>query len=198
MTSASALDDGPSAVSKISNSRQDLNGESGEDQAEPSTMADDNSKRSQILKKRQLPGVPASSLLETTAGKTLSSHGKKIRTAVTRTHSPRPVTPAVAAPVWLKRVQKVTPTVAGIENAAKHLFRTKARASTLPTRCDAHSVLALPTECTYEACTLLSWAKDEKITGEESSMREDQLERRKFITVLISPGDKCQFTHRLM
>ena len=174
MTSASALDDAPSAVSKISDSRDGSAGEHDECHADGPSIQEDKSKRlNQRAKKRQLPRV---SVVATT--------GKKMRTAVTRTHSPRPVTPAIAAPVWLNRVQKVTPTVPGIENTARHLFRTKARPSAA-SRSDAHTFLALPTECTYEVCTLLSWAKDEQTSGEENLMREEQLNRRKFICLFL-------------
>lgn len=167
MTSSAALDKEPSSFSSLPHT---LTQDSKNVPAVPSSE-----KHKKIWnvkkKKRQLPviSIPA------------TKQAKKIRTAVTRTHSPRPVTPAITAPAWLSRVEKITPTIPGIENAAQHLFNTKARLPMTASPCDAHTFLALPTECTYEVCALLSWDKDEKITGEENSLREDQLDRRKYL-----------------
>jgi hypothetical protein len=100
---------------------------------------------------------------------------KKIRTSVQRTHSPKAAVPALPFP-GLSRVEKAIPTVLGIEEVARHLIRTKSR--NFGTR-DPHSILALPTECTYEACSLLKWCKEETDADGQNAIRNEQLDRRK-------------------
>lgn len=115
--------------------------------------------------KRQMPAPSAS-----------VSRVKKMRTAVQPSHSSIKIHPALSQPAWLNRVQKVTPTVSGIEEVANHLMTTKSRSTS---EGGSHSILALPTECTYEACTLLSWGKDETIATDDNATREEQLDRCK-------------------
>jgi len=110
---------------------------------------------------------------------TSASRAKKNRTTAQRTHSPRPISPAISTPSWFNRIQKINPTVSGIEEVAKHLSRGThlRRCSNIP-----FSFLALPTECTYEACTLLRWIKDESMTNDDNAIREAQLDRLKIIS----------------
>lgn len=97
---------------------------------------------------------------------------KKIRSSVQRTHSLKALPPALSSLPESSRVQKVTPTVLGIKEVARHLLKSK-------TRQRPYSMLALPTECTYEICSLVAWNKKESLNEAEDSFRENQLDQRK-------------------
>lgn len=98
---------------------------------------------------------------------------KKIRIpAVQRTHSPR--TQESSQTVVTDRcpqLQKVTPTLKGIKEVCRHLL-------TRNTGEKAHLV-AIPTECTYEICSAISWSKRESLSEEEVALRNHQLDQCK-------------------
>jgi hypothetical protein len=96
---------------------------------------------------------------------------KKTRTSVQRTHSPKTLLSPLSSPVRSAHVQKITPTVRGIQEVARHLLKTTGETPI--------SLLALPTECTYEACSAVSWSKAESLTEAATAFRENQLEKRK-------------------
>lgn len=104
---------------------------------------------------------------------------KKIRTSVQRTHSPN--FPKTSLPVMsltaMNRVQKVTPTIKGIEEVASHLIGSQSSSG------GSHSIVALPTECTYEACSLLAWGKNDSASDEQSKLREEQLDKCELCSV---------------
>ncbi len=105
---------------------------------------------------------------------------KVMKSSTEGVRSMKAMSPAHSSPVWLNRLKKVTPTVLGMKEVAQHLLRTKSRNA--GSRDASHSILALPTECTYEACTLIPWKKDETISDEDDALREEQLDRRKSIS----------------
>jgi hypothetical protein len=103
---------------------------------------------------------------------------KKIRlTAVQRTHSPRaqhePTSslPQLVVADRSPQLQKITPTLKGIKEVCRHLL-------TRNTGGKAHLV-AIPTECTYEICTAISWSKRESLSEEEITVRNHQLDQCK-------------------
>lgn len=163
MTSGAALDEQSVIKSNEGDERQSRN-EGCTSEASGQTKCILNSK------KRQVGMISSSS----------SMRSKVIRTSGQRSLSPIPTTNHQSSPVWLNRIKKVNPTVLGIQEVAHHLLRTKSRR---PTSRDAtHSVLALPTECTYEACSLISWTKDENLSDDDKALREEQLDRLKAIS----------------
>jgi hypothetical protein len=96
---------------------------------------------------------------------------KKIRTSVQRTHSPKTLPSPLSSPVLTAHVQTITPTVRGIQEVARHLLKTTGETP--------YSLLALPTECTYEACSVVSWSKAESLTEAATAFRINQLDKRK-------------------
>jgi len=166
MTSGAALDD--QSVIKSSE------GDGCQNRNERSFTAEESGQKKCILnnKKRQAGMMSSSS--------SSSMRVKVIRTSVQRSLSPIHTTHHHSSPVWLNRIKKVNPTVLGIQEVANHLLRTKSRR---PASRDAtHSILALPTECTYEACSLVSWTKDENSSDDDKALREEQLDRLKAIS----------------
>lgn len=162
MTSGAALDD-QSVIKSSEDGRQNRN--------EKICTTEESGQKKCVLntKKRQVGMISSSS----------SMRAKVIRTSAQRSLSPSPTTHHQSSPVWLNRIKKVNPTVSGIQEVAHHLLRTKSRR---PTSRDAtHSILALPTECTYEACSLISWTKDENTSDDDKALRAEQLDRCKFL-----------------
>jgi len=97
---------------------------------------------------------------------------RKKRAAVVRTHSPRVVSTVVSIQ---PNVHMVTPTLQGIHEVARHLQKSQA------TDRRSQSLLALPTECSYELCSLVSWKKRETLSEAEVAFRASQLEQCKLL-----------------
>ena len=107
---------------------------------------------------------------------------KKNRSCVQRTHSPK----TVPSPTSVRntKVQKVTPTVNGIKEVAQHLLKSR----NVQTR---QSFVALPTECTYEMCSVLPWSKKESLSEVDSAYREKMLRSRKLRLLLLQTLQTC-------
>lgn len=166
MTSGAALD-GPSVVKSIE-------GDTDQNNVEGKFTSDRCGEKTRPLnsKKRQVGMISTS-----------NPPTKIIRPSVQRIYSPKPVTPPLSPPVWLNRIKKVTPTVLGMKEVARHLLRNKARNNV--TGSGFHTILALPTECTYEACMLIDWNKDETLSDDRSVLREQQMDRCKLLSSLV-------------
>jgi hypothetical protein len=110
---------------------------------------------------------------------------KRTSVAVQRTHSPKTVPSPLASPVRSSvrfHLEKITPTIRGIKEVARHLKQQRDDSSTLsttPTISKPHPLLALPTECSYELLTLIDWSKKETPTEESLSFRTDRLNQCK-------------------
>ena len=109
---------------------------------------------------------------------------KRTSVAVQRTHSPKTVPSPLASSVGSSdrfHLEKITPSVPGIEEMARHLKQQQQESSTLstPTISKPHPLLALPTECSYELLTLIDWNKKETPSGESLSFRMDRLNQCK-------------------
>jgi hypothetical protein len=98
---------------------------------------------------------------------------KKSRTCVQRTHSPPKSLPeSLSSPAGNSYVEEITPSIQGIKEVALHLLKSQSNGK-------SHFLLALPTECTYEICSLVSWSKKESLSESGTSFREEQLKKRK-------------------
>jgi hypothetical protein len=123
---------------------------------------------------------------------------KRTSVAIQRTHSPKtvpsPLPSCVTSSVRF-HFEKITPTVRGIKEVARHL-KQQPESSTLststPTISKPHPLLALPTECSYELLTLIDWDKEETPTEEALSFRTDRLNQCKQIMVHILIRDPFQ------
>jgi hypothetical protein len=110
---------------------------------------------------------------------------KRTSVAVQRTHSPKTVPSPLAFPVKSSirfHLEKITPTVRGIKEVARHLKQQEDSSSTslsTPTISKPHPLLALPTECSYELLTLIDWSKKETPSEESLSFRTDRLNQCK-------------------
>lgn len=103
---------------------------------------------------------------------------KKSRAAVQRTHSPK----TIPAPLQNPRLQKVTPTVLGIKEVSRHLLRSQSSALSP----NEYSYVAIPTECTYEMCSLIKWNKRESLSSDDIAYREEELNQCKFFDPVVS------------
>lgn len=106
---------------------------------------------------------------------------KKSRSAVQRTHSPKSTATPIASPFRALRVKKVTPTLSGMKDMSRHL-QTQGEDKANP-----YAFVALPTECTYELCSAISWSKKQSRCPEEISEREQCLRQRTYMSDCLCP-----------
>ena len=153
---------------------------------------------------------PAATLISTSA---FNGHGsstirnKKLRTSIVqRTHSPKATKAAItsipsSSPSLVTSdvlLQKVTPTVRGIREIARHFLRSSLNrrnhdnydgstsgdaSSYSPGEMPSHSLVALPTECTYEVCKMISWNKTESLDESTVAARRRSIQKCKYALI---------------
>ena len=135
----------------------------------------------------------------TTTTKASSPPPKKIKvsigltappTMVLQTPPPRKIPRSVVTPtdnlvLTGLELQKISPSVAGIQEVSRHLRR---RSPSPRPNSKTHTLLALPTECSYEICALIDWKKDE-----ESSSSPTSKEFENFRTERLTQGKPAQY-----
>ena len=134
----------------------------------------------------------------TTTTKASSPPPKKIKvsigltappTMVLQTPPPRKIPRSVVTPtdnlvLTGLELQKISPSVAGIQEVSRHLRR---RSPSPRPNSKTHTLLALPTECSYEICALIDWKKDEESSSSPTSEEFDH-----FRTERLTQGTTAQ------
>ena len=129
--------------------------------------------------------------------------------SVQRTHSPSRIPSPLSSPIrplqdthlqcGLQLI-KITPTLRGIKEVARHLKQEhdgplSYLTTTTNTIRKPHALLALPTECTYEVCTLVEWSKGETLNEASSTFRNDRLHQCKWDEAPSSVDTLKQLRH---
>jgi hypothetical protein len=141
---------------------------------------------------------PASLQLQGNYKKARQSPSSLSACAQTKNH-PRMVSSqtdeSIESEFYRPTLRAIAPTLAGIHELVQHLrlhpslnYRGASQGvvaggcsdSCSSQRRSTTSMVALPTECTYEVCSLVSWSKNESLTENDEMFRMRQLDHCKF------------------
>eukprot|EP00934_Nitzschia_sp_Nitz4_P009481 Nitzschia sp. Nitz4//scaffold79_size90958//27754//29011//NITZ4_005016-RA/size90958-augustus-gene-0.175-mRNA-1//-1//CDS//3329558222//9471//frame0 len=108
---------------------------------------------------------------------------KKVRVSVQRTHSPKAAPSPLTLALQNCQIQKLTPTVGGIKQVSNCLQQN----DTVLKAKKEHSYVAMPTECTYEICSVLKWSNEkEALSSDDVAYREEHMNQ-----MLLESSSTC-------